>query len=92
MNPAIAGQVVQIAMNDPRTAQLPLWTSMLIAWVLMIWSMIATFRSLGFVHDLNGWAFWLATGISFLVAMPIAAIAIRMISTAHEVRTADPQV
>jgi hypothetical protein len=88
LSPTHAGQAAQVAMTDPETAKLPLWTGVLAAWALMIWTTIVTFRCLGFVHDLSGWAFWLAVVISFLISIPIGMIATRMGAMVHEPETA----
>jgi hypothetical protein len=84
LNPTTAGSAAQVALNDPETDKMTFGVGIAVAWVLMAWTTIVTFRCLGFVHDLGGWRFAVAILFSILLTVPISTVTMRMASLLHE--------
>jgi hypothetical protein len=84
LNPATAQEAGQIAGTHADTDKATFFFGSLLALGVMIWSTIVAFRSLSFVHDLGGWSLALAIFLSFIVSIPIGALAKRMGSIPFE--------
>jgi Yip1 domain len=78
LNPGTAQEAGAIAGKHPDTDKGTYFFGALLALGVMVWSLIAAFRCLAFAHDLGGWSLAGAIIISFILSMPIGAVAKRM--------------
>jgi hypothetical protein len=78
LNPGTAQEAGAIAGKHPDTDKGTFFFGSLLAMAIMIWSTVAAFRCLSFVHDLGGWSLAGAIIVSFILSMPIGAVAKRM--------------
>jgi hypothetical protein len=74
INPATAQRAGAIAGQDPETDKITYFIGCFLVLGLMLWSLVVSFRCLGFSHELSGWPFAIAVVLSFLIWIPIGRI------------------
>jgi hypothetical protein len=78
-NPATAQKTFPIAWSDPEASKPVIVVGTLATWTVLIWSTVVMFRAYRFEHDIHGWRYGLAIGISLIIAAPIGTVFLKMI-------------
>jgi hypothetical protein len=74
INPATAQRAGALAGQDPETDKITFFTGCFLVLGLMVWTLVVSFRCLGFSHDLSGWPFAIAIVLSLLISIPLGKI------------------